>query len=101
MRCAVVTCAQALELVQDSKATIFLVLELARGGELFDRIKVSVRLGVFSSSIALGVFVRVDRDVGLEEVELGSRRALHSRALIAPMIYQHSETDRKEVKLSS
>lgn len=31
---------QALELVQDSKATIFLVLELARGGELFDRIKV-------------------------------------------------------------
>lgn len=32
---------QALELVQDSKATIFLVLELARGGELFDRIKVN------------------------------------------------------------
>lgn len=31
---------KALELVQDSKATIFLVLELARGGELFDRIKV-------------------------------------------------------------
>ncbi|CAM9529254.1 unnamed protein product [Scytosiphon promiscuus] len=31
---------EALELVQDSKATIFLVLELARGGELFDRIKV-------------------------------------------------------------
>lgn len=26
--------------MQDSKATIFLVLELARGGELFDRIKV-------------------------------------------------------------
>jgi serine/threonine protein kinase len=32
---------EALELVQDSKAIIFLVLELARGGELFDRIKVS------------------------------------------------------------
>lgn len=35
---------QALELVQDSKATIFLVLELARGGELFDRIKVRIRV---------------------------------------------------------
>lgn len=33
---------QALEFVQDSKATIFLVLELARGGELFDRIKVKL-----------------------------------------------------------
>jgi serine/threonine protein kinase len=33
---------EALELVQDSKAIIFLVLELARGGELFDRIKVSI-----------------------------------------------------------
>ncbi|KAG5178841.1 hypothetical protein JKP88DRAFT_350214 [Tribonema minus] len=30
----------ALELVQDTKATVFLVLELARGGELFDRIKI-------------------------------------------------------------
>lgn len=48
--CSVVGCCsltsfsfqKALELVQDSKATIFLVLELARGGELFDRIKVSM-----------------------------------------------------------
>ncbi len=31
---------EALELVQESKTTIFLVLELAIGGELFDRIKV-------------------------------------------------------------
>ena len=31
---------EALEFVQDSKATIFLVLELARGGELFDRIQI-------------------------------------------------------------
>uniref|UniRef100_K3WAL1 non-specific serine/threonine protein kinase n=1 Tax=Globisporangium ultimum (strain ATCC 200006 / CBS 805.95 / DAOM BR144) TaxID=431595 RepID=K3WAL1_GLOUD len=30
---------EALELVQDSKCTTFLVLELAAGGELFDRIK--------------------------------------------------------------
>ncbi|GLE02517.1 hypothetical protein PINS_up011355 [Pythium insidiosum] len=30
---------EALELVQDSKCTTFLVLELATGGELFDRIK--------------------------------------------------------------
>lgn len=28
---------EALELVEDSKCTIFLVLELAAGGELFDR----------------------------------------------------------------
>lgn len=31
---------EVLELVQDSKATLFLVLEMAAGGELFDRIKV-------------------------------------------------------------
>ncbi len=31
---------EVLELVNDSKATIFLVLEIATGGELFDRIKV-------------------------------------------------------------
>lgn len=35
----------ALELVQDTKATIFLVLELARGGELFDRIQASGACG--------------------------------------------------------
>ena len=44
---------QALELVQDSKATIFLVLELARGGELFDRIKVRLRLVEVASKLAL------------------------------------------------
>ena len=31
---------EVLELINDSKATIFLVLEIATGGELFDRIKV-------------------------------------------------------------
>ena len=31
---------EVLELVQDSKSTLFLVLELASGGELFDRIRV-------------------------------------------------------------
>ena len=31
---------EVLELVQDTKSTIFLVLELATGGELFDRIKI-------------------------------------------------------------
>lgn len=35
----VVKLEQALEYVQESKCTIFLVLELASGGELFDRIK--------------------------------------------------------------
>jgi len=31
---------EVLELIQDSKSTLFLVLELVTGGELFDRIKV-------------------------------------------------------------
>lgn len=35
----VVKLEEALEFVQESKCTIFLVLELATGGELFDRIK--------------------------------------------------------------
>ena len=30
---------EVLEFVQDSKSTLFLVLELVNGGELFDRIK--------------------------------------------------------------
>lgn len=44
---------QALELVQDSKATIFLVLELARGGELFDRIKVRLQVEELDRKSAL------------------------------------------------
>lgn len=36
----VLTCHEALEFVQDSKSTFFLVLDLAEGGELFDRISV-------------------------------------------------------------
>ena len=36
--------AQVLEYVQDSKSTLFLVLELVTGSELFDRVKVSAFL---------------------------------------------------------
>jgi len=36
----VVSLLEVLEFVQDSKATLFLVLELVTGGELFDRIKI-------------------------------------------------------------
>lgn len=38
----VITLHEVLELIQDSKSTLFLVLELVTGGELFDRIKVGL-----------------------------------------------------------
>ena len=36
----VIRLSEVLELIQDSKSTLFLVLELVTGGELFDRIKI-------------------------------------------------------------
>jgi len=36
----VIKLSEVLELIQDSKSTLFLVLELVTGGELFDRIKI-------------------------------------------------------------
>jgi len=51
---------QVLELTQESKCTIFLVMELANGGELFDRIKIDcgTREGtakIFFHQLLLGV----------------------------------------------
>lgn len=37
-----------LEFIQDSKTTIFLCLELANGGELFDRIQVEFQIIIVS-----------------------------------------------------
>ena len=47
---------EVLELIQDSKAVLFLVLEFVNGGELFDRMKRSSGPGTLSDEFARRYF---------------------------------------------